>query len=49
MKELDPVCFRIGTQENLDSLAEDGQLYEHKGDYYQLQDLEEMIDDLEAE
>ncbi len=26
MKELDPTAFRIGAQENLDSLAEDGQL-----------------------
>ena len=25
MKELDPVCFSIGTQENLDGLAQDGQ------------------------
>ena len=47
MQELDPVCFRIGVTENLDSLAEDGQLYEHNGDYYQLEDLDEMIADLE--
>ena len=49
MKELDPVCFNIGVTENLDSLAEDGQLYEHSGDYYRLEDLEDMIDDIEAE
>jgi len=49
MKELDPVCFRIGTQENLDSLAEDGQLYEHSGDYYTLTDIEDMLDGIEEE
>jgi len=49
MKELDPVCFRIGIQEQLDSQAQDGQLYEHGGDYYRLEDIEDMIDELEAE
>ena len=48
MKELDPVAFNIGTQENLDGLAEDGQLYEHSGDYYRLEDIEDMIDTLEG-
>jgi hypothetical protein len=47
MKELDPVCFRIGTQENLDGLTQDGSLYEHSGDYYRLEDIEDMIDELE--
>ena len=46
MQELDPTCFRIGTQENLDSLAEDGQLYEHNGDYYQITDLDDMLDEM---
>ena len=46
MKELDPTCFRIGTQENLDSLAQDGNLYECDGDYYQLTDIEDMVDEL---
>ena len=49
MKELDPTCFRIGAQENLDSLAEDSQLYETGGEYYQMFDIEEMIDEIEAE
>jgi RNA polymerase subunit RPABC4/transcription elongation factor Spt4 len=48
LKELDPVCFRIGIQEQLDSQAQDGQLYEHSGDYYRLEDIEDMIDELEA-
>ena len=48
MKELDPVCFRIGAQENLDGLAQDGELYESGGKYYAMSDIEEMIDDLEA-
>lgn len=49
MKELDPVCFNIGVTENLDSLAQDGQLYEHNGDYYRIEDLDDMIDDIMAE
>jgi hypothetical protein len=46
MKELDPVCFNIGVQENLDSLAEDGQLYEQDGNYYRIDDIDSMLDDL---
>ncbi len=49
MKELDPTAFRIGAQENLDSLAEDSQLYETGGEYYTTHEVEEMIDDIEAE
>ena len=48
MKELDPTCFNIGAQENLDGLAADGQLYEHNGDYYTLSDIEDMIDEIEG-
>ena len=48
MKELDPVCFNIGVTENLDSLTEDGQLYEHNGDYYQMEDLDDMLSDIET-
>ena len=48
MKELDPTAFRIGTQENLNSLAEDCQLYESEGEYYTMFDIEEMIDEIEA-
>jgi hypothetical protein len=47
MKELDPVCFEIGVTENLDSLVEDGQLYEYDGQYYDLVDIDEMLDELE--
>ena len=49
MKELDPTCFRIGAQENLDSLAEDDQLYECNGEYYNMHEIEEMIDEIEAD
>ncbi len=49
MKELDPTCFRIGAQENLDSLAEDHQLYEAGGNYYNMHEVDEMIDDIESE
>ena len=48
MKELDPICFNIGVTENLDSQVEDGQLYEHDGDYYTLDDIEDMLDELEV-
>jgi hypothetical protein len=47
MKECDPTAFRIGVTENLDSLAEDCQLYELSGDYYQVSDVEEMLDEIE--
>jgi hypothetical protein len=49
VKNLDPVAFRIGVQENLDSLAEDGVLFEYDGDYYQMQDLDDLLADLESE
>ncbi len=49
MKELDPTAFRIGAQENLDSLAEDSQLYECNSDYYNTCDIDDMLDDIEAE
>ncbi len=49
MKELDPTAFRIGSQENLDSLAEDSQLYECNGDHYNTHEVEEMIDEIESE
>ena len=48
MKELDPVCFNIGVTENLDSLVEDGQLYEYDGDYYALDDIDTMLDELDV-
>ena len=47
IKELDPIAFRIGVGENLDDLAQDGQLYECNGEYYEMSDLEEMLDDIE--
>src|SRR6056297_2329621 len=43
MKELDPTCFRIGAQENIDSLIEDGEIYECDGEYYQVFDIEENL------
>ena len=46
VKELDPIAFDIGAKENLDSLAEDGSLYEFDGDYYRLDDIDAMLDDL---
>ena len=49
MKELDPICFEIGAKENLDNLKEDGQLYECGGDYYDLNDITKMLEEIEAE
>ena len=43
MKELDPTCFRIGTQEHIDSLIQDGEIYESDGEYYQVFDIEEQL------
>ena len=48
MKELDPICFNIGVTENLDALTEDGQLYAHDGDYYTLEDIEDLLDELDV-
>ncbi len=48
MKELDPTCFRIGAQENLDSLAEDSQLYETGGEYYNTCDIDDMLGEIES-
>ncbi len=49
LKELDPVCFNMGVTENLDSLAEDGQLYEYGGDYYDIDELDDMLNEIESE
>ena len=49
LKECDPTAFRIGVSEHLDSLAEDMSLYELNGDYYQVSDIEEMLDEIESE
>ena len=46
MKELDPTAYRIGVSENADSLVQDDQLYELGGEYYQVFDIEEMIEEL---
>ena len=48
MKQLDPTAFRIGVSENLESLAEDCQLYESDGKYYQTSDIEDMLDEIES-
>ena len=43
LKELDPTAFRIGAQEHIDSLIEDGEIYECDGEYYQVFDIEENL------
>ena len=43
MKELDPVAFRCGVS---DYLADDDQFVEVGGEYYQVSDIENMIDEL---
>ena len=47
LKECDPTAFRIGASEHLDSLTEDMSLYELNGEYYQVSDIEDMLDELE--
>ena len=49
MRELDPIAFNIGVGENLDGMAQDGQLYEYGGNYYDMNDLTEMLEEIEAE
>ena len=49
MKELDPTAFRIGVSEYLDSLAEDLQAYEVNGDFYNVTDIEDMLEEIESE
>lgn len=49
LKHLDPVAFRIGVGENLASLAEDGVLFEYDGDYYRMEDLDDLFKELESE
>ena len=49
MKELDPTAYRIGVSEYLDSLTEDLQAYEVNGDYYNVTDIEDMLEEIESE
>jgi hypothetical protein len=46
LKNCDEVAFELGVKENLDNLAEDGILYEVDGDYYRLDDIDQMLSDL---
>lgn len=46
LKACDPIAFEIGAKENLDNLAEDGVLFEHSGDYYRVEDIDQMLSDL---
>jgi len=48
MAECDPTAFRIGVDEYLSSLKEDCQLYELNGDYYQVSDIEAMLDEIDS-
>lgn len=49
MKELDPVAFRMAESEYVDSLVSDGELLEIGSRYYWLHDLENYLDQEEAE
>jgi hypothetical protein len=46
LKNCDEVAFELGVKENLDNLAEDGVLYEVDGDYYRIDDIDQMLSDL---
>ena len=43
LKELDPTAFRIGAQEHIGSLIEDGEIYECDGEYYQVFEIEQEL------
>lgn len=45
---LDPIAFRCGVSEYIDGLVQDGEYFEYDGGYYRLEDIEEMLDDIEA-
>ena len=49
MREMDPIAFRCGVSEELDSLAQDGQIYESGGEFYHITDIEDMLDGIEEE
>jgi hypothetical protein len=39
----------MGVTENLDSLVEDGRLYEYGGDYYDIDELDTLLSEIEDE
>lgn len=45
LKNCDSIAFDIGVKENLDNLAEDGVLYEVDGDYYRIEDIDQVLSD----
>ena len=47
IKKMDPLYFQMGANENLQRLAGVGVLYEYNGKYYQMSDLEEMLENIE--
>lgn len=49
LKKVDPLYFQMGASENLQHLADDGVLYEYEGDYYDMHDLDKMLDEIEAQ
>jgi len=49
MKQLDPIAFRCGVSEYIDGLVSDGEYFEYDGGYYDFVDIENMIDEIEAD
>lgn len=49
MKNLDPIAFKCGVSEYIDGLVEDGEYYEFDGDYYDFTDIQNMLDEIEAD
>jgi hypothetical protein len=49
MKNLDPIAFRCGVSEYIDGLVSDGEYFEYDGGYYDFVDIENMLDEIEAD
>jgi biotin operon repressor len=49
LKEVDPVAFRTGVNDHIDSLIKNGELLEVSGDYYFLEELSEELEFNEIE
>lgn len=48
LEELDPIAFRCGVSDYMDSLAQDGEYEEIDGEYYQASEVEEIREELES-
>lgn len=47
LQEVDPTAYRCGESDYIDSLISDGQYFEHDGNYYAIDEIDEIIDQYE--